>query len=321
MAGLRLLAADEPVWGPQPANAAYLHGLVVDRRHVGEELGAALLSWAERHARAAGPSYLRLDCLASNTTLRSYYAAAGFEEAGYRDFDSLWRTLARLEKRPGLGCQLCWQGVGGAPAAGDRAPGPAAVAARGRGRAVGGVERPAGLALCRRRGAAGAGADRAGSGAAIADVPGPWLVGAAGVAAQRRAGAGECGLYPWRQDGRETGDVELGYRFGREHWGQGYAGEAARAVLDWASGELGFTELVCVVQEANTASRRIAVDQGQVPGVVAAVARGTTVHVACAGVMTVGGAQRDTLFRIASITKPMTAAVVLSLVASPVCWI
>jgi RimJ/RimL family protein N-acetyltransferase len=69
---------------------------------------------------------------------------------------------------------------------------------------------------------------------------------------------GECGLYPWRQDGRETGQVELGYRFGREHWGQGYAGEAARAVLDWASGELGFTELVCVVQEANTASRRIA---------------------------------------------------------------
>jgi len=69
---------------------------------------------------------------------------------------------------------------------------------------------------------------------------------------------GECGLYPWRQEGRETGDVELGYRFGREHWGKGYAGEAARAVLDWASGELGFTELVCVVQEANTASRRIA---------------------------------------------------------------
>jgi len=69
---------------------------------------------------------------------------------------------------------------------------------------------------------------------------------------------GECGLYPWRQEGRETGAVELGYRFGREHWGQGYAGEAARAVLDWASGELGFTDLVCVVQEVNTASRRIA---------------------------------------------------------------
>jgi CubicO group peptidase (beta-lactamase class C family) len=59
-----------------------------------------------------------------------------------------------------------------------------------------------------------------------------------------------------------------------------------------------------------------AVDQGQVPGVVAAVARGPSVHVATAGVMAVGGApmRRDTLFRISSMTKPMTAAVVLSLV-------
>ncbi len=55
--------------------------------------------------------------------------------------------------------------------------------------------------------------------------------------------------------------------------------------------------------------------QGQVPGVVAAVARGDTVHVATAGVMAVGGApmRRDTLFRISSTTKPMTAAAVLSL--------
>jgi len=49
-----------------------------------------------------------------------------------------------------------------------------------------------------------------------------------------------------------------------------------------------------------------AVELGQVPGVVAAVARGDTVHVAAAGVMTVGGApmRPDTLFRISSVTKP-----------------
>lgn len=59
-----------------------------------------------------------------------------------------------------------------------------------------------------------------------------------------------------------------------------------------------------------------AVEQGQAPGVVAAIARGDQVHVATAGVMAVGGApmRRDTLFRISSITKPMTAATVLSLV-------
>jgi CubicO group peptidase (beta-lactamase class C family) len=59
-----------------------------------------------------------------------------------------------------------------------------------------------------------------------------------------------------------------------------------------------------------------AVEQGQAPGVVAAVARGPAVHVTTAGAMAVGGdpMRRDTLFRISSVTKPMTAAVVLSLV-------
>jgi CubicO group peptidase (beta-lactamase class C family) len=59
-----------------------------------------------------------------------------------------------------------------------------------------------------------------------------------------------------------------------------------------------------------------AVKQGQVPGVVAAVAGSKAVHVAVAGVMAIGGApmQRDTLFRITSMTKPMTATAVLSLV-------
>jgi CubicO group peptidase (beta-lactamase class C family) len=59
-----------------------------------------------------------------------------------------------------------------------------------------------------------------------------------------------------------------------------------------------------------------AVDAGQAPGVIAAVARDDVVHVAAAGVRTVGGSpmSRDTLVRISSNTKPMTAAAVLSLV-------
>jgi CubicO group peptidase (beta-lactamase class C family) len=59
-----------------------------------------------------------------------------------------------------------------------------------------------------------------------------------------------------------------------------------------------------------------AVEQGQVPGVVAAVAKGAATYVKAAGVMAVGGPpmRPDTLFRISSTTKPITAAVVLSLV-------
>lgn len=58
-----------------------------------------------------------------------------------------------------------------------------------------------------------------------------------------------------------------------------------------------------------------AIEEGQVPGVVAAVARGEAVHVATAGASAVGGPPmaRDTLFRITSMSKPITAAAVLSL--------
>jgi CubicO group peptidase (beta-lactamase class C family) len=59
-----------------------------------------------------------------------------------------------------------------------------------------------------------------------------------------------------------------------------------------------------------------AVLRDDAPGVVAALARVDNVHVASAGVMSLDGEPmgRDTLFRITSMTKPMTAATVLALV-------
>lgn len=59
-----------------------------------------------------------------------------------------------------------------------------------------------------------------------------------------------------------------------------------------------------------------AVAGGDVPGAVVAVASADATHVATAGVMALGGPpmRRDTVFRIASITKPIIAALVLSLI-------
>ena len=61
---------------------------------------------------------------------------------------------------------------------------------------------------------------------------------------------------------------------------------------------------------------REAVDDHQAPGVVAGVVRGDDVHVAASGSLALDGRPvgRDSLFRIASMTKPITAAVILSLV-------
>lgn len=96
--GLRLLWSDEPVWQAEDAPAAYVHGLMVDRRCAGQRLGGALLAWAGDQGRRAGLDLLRLDCVESNHALRRYYRAHGFLEVGRRDFDGPWFSAVLLER-------------------------------------------------------------------------------------------------------------------------------------------------------------------------------------------------------------------------------
>ena len=51
--------------------------------------------------------------------------------------------------------------------------------------------------------------------------------------------------------------VEIGWRFARWSWGEGYASEAARSVLDYGLVELGLPEIVSIYQVGNDASGRI----------------------------------------------------------------
>jgi ribosomal protein S18 acetylase RimI-like enzyme len=69
---------DKKFWGDLSHDAGYIHKLAITRSHAGQHLGLRLLDWAEAKARAEGRSYLRLDCLASNKTIREYYERAGF---------------------------------------------------------------------------------------------------------------------------------------------------------------------------------------------------------------------------------------------------
>ena len=73
------LVWDDPeVWGEQPPDAGYLHGLATARSEAGRGLGVTLLRYAARRVAAAVRRYLRLDCTASNQALRDYYTRAGF---------------------------------------------------------------------------------------------------------------------------------------------------------------------------------------------------------------------------------------------------
>jgi GNAT superfamily N-acetyltransferase len=77
VAALRLLWSTRGSGGDD-GDAVYVHGLMVDRRHAGHRIGERLLAWAGEQARAAGRSWLRLDCAAGNTTLCDYYRSCGF---------------------------------------------------------------------------------------------------------------------------------------------------------------------------------------------------------------------------------------------------
>lgn len=52
--------------------------------------------------------------------------------------------------------------------------------------------------------------------------------------------------------------TEVGWRIGRDRWGRGYAPEAARAVIGFAFGELGFDRVVSCIHSENRASVRVA---------------------------------------------------------------
>jgi RimJ/RimL family protein N-acetyltransferase len=77
---------------------------------------------------------------------------------------------------------------------------------------------------------------------------------------------GRAGFLLWDPETWEVGgsETELGWLLGREHWGQGYATEAALALRDWALGERGLTRLISLIQHENVRSARVAERIGEV---------------------------------------------------------
>jgi RimJ/RimL family protein N-acetyltransferase len=76
------------------------------------------------------------------------------------------------------------------------------------------------------------------------------------VTAKKSSGdfVGHCGLVDLAEAG---GGIELAYAVRPEHRGNGYATEAARAVLGFAFEELKLAEVAAIVAAPNTASRRV----------------------------------------------------------------
>jgi ribosomal-protein-alanine N-acetyltransferase len=61
---------------------------------------------------------------------------------------------------------------------------------------------------------------------------------------------GACGLQPLPG----SSDIEIGYLLDKPHWGQGYAIEAASAVLEWGFNQHGLQRITAVVSPENPRS-------------------------------------------------------------------
>ena len=67
---------------------------------------------------------------------------------------------------------------------------------------------------------------------------------------------GNCGLM--RQEVEGESMLEVGYHFRREHWGRGYATEAARGCMAYAFEHLKAERIVSLILPENLPSRRVA---------------------------------------------------------------
>ena len=69
----------------------------------------------------------------------------------------------------------------------------------------------------------------------------------------------------WANAGRHA-QPELGWALIREHWGQGYATEAAAAIRAWAYESRTIDGLVSLITPGNVRSQRVAQRLGAIPG-------------------------------------------------------
>ena len=67
---------------------------------------------------------------------------------------------------------------------------------------------------------------------------------------------GRCGLLPWNIDG--VPEVELAFMIDRSRWGEGFATEAANAIVSYAKEALSLARLICLITPGNSASVRVA---------------------------------------------------------------
>ena len=95
-----------------------------------------------------------------------------------------------------------------------------------------------------------------------------WALYGYGAFIVRRRGQpqiiGSCGIFhSWRGFAHGLDDVpEAGWIIHPDHWGQGYAGEAMRAVMPWFDAAHGPQRIACMIDAGHAVSERLALQLG-----------------------------------------------------------
>lgn len=86
---------DRKLWGDRSTDndAIYLHRIAINRAYANEGLGAKILNWAAESNRFEGKNRIRLDCVAQNEFLNSYYKKAGYTYIDEYDGYSLYEMM------------------------------------------------------------------------------------------------------------------------------------------------------------------------------------------------------------------------------------
>lgn len=100
--------------------------------------------------------------------------------------------------------------------------------------------------------------DRIGAWRMMSVMAGAWIVRGYSMfsVVEKASGAWVGRVGPWRPEGWPG--TEVGWGIAREHWGKGYAPEAAEAAIDWAFDTLGWTEVIHTIEAANVNSQKVA---------------------------------------------------------------
>jgi len=92
----------------------------------------------------------------------------------------------------------------------------------------------------------------------MASIAGSWTMKSFGMFSviERSSGQWIGRVGPWSPEGWPG--PEVGWGLLPAHWGRGYATEAADVCVDWAFDNLGWTEVIHIIDERNLPSRRVA---------------------------------------------------------------